>query len=555
MFKKFLLFLFVVVVAAVSIHAILSYRTYNVILITIDTQRHDYLSCYDPRIPPTPNIDRLARDGVLFRNAYCLIPITLASHTSILTSRMPHETGVFNNGDIFDHRIPMVSDLFRMKGYQTAAFVSLGVLKSEFGLGSGFSTYQDDFEKFHGRYYKYASEVNEEAFPWLEKMKNQKFFAWIHYSDPHEPYAPIDSPTDTRVSVNGVFFHDYCIAKKERQMMWLQARPGVNRIEFRALVKPGPKKIQLSQSQRYVDQNVVTDPPNEVELRYGSEWENIKLNTGQAARTFTQTGVMEVVNKSDKPRQVLVAFSGGVIGQRLVDLRSNYLAEVNSVDAAIGQLREKLKQLKLQKKTILVVTADHGEGLKTHGILGHTTRLWNEIMQVPLIIYYPGGLGRQDSVCKVLTNHLDVTPTLLDLAHIKTNVRMDGTSLKRYVSRSPVDWLLSPRLNRTRTYAATYAPEARVNSFGMIDGNIKLIDSPNREKWKWEAYDLAKDPGERKNLVSVDPDRFNGAEVAALRRDLEVFRTKAEAAHSQWRSPNLTDEQREMLRGLGYLTQ
>src|SRR5262249_6540261 len=75
-----------------------SYRDYNVLLITIDTLRADYLSCYSSTAPATPNIDRIAHEGVLFTNAYSLIPITFPSHTAILTSHAPFEWHVFNNG-------------------------------------------------------------------------------------------------------------------------------------------------------------------------------------------------------------------------------------------------------------------------------------------------------------------------------------------------------------------------------------------------------------------------------------------------------------------------
>src|SRR4026207_1622943 len=118
----------VIVVLSILLHVYLSYRTYNVILITMDTQRPDYLSCYNPQAAPTPNIDKIAGKGVLFTRAYSLIPITMAAHTSIFTSQYPHEVRVFNNGDRFQHNHPMFTDLLERRGYTTGGFISLGVL-------------------------------------------------------------------------------------------------------------------------------------------------------------------------------------------------------------------------------------------------------------------------------------------------------------------------------------------------------------------------------------------------------------------------------------------
>src|SRR5262245_1172443 len=155
--KKLFILIGILLAAGLAVHAYLSYRSYNVILITIDTLRADFLSCYNPDITRTRNIDLIAKKGVLFKNAYSLIPITLASHTSILTSRMPHEIDLFTNGQVFNHKdVPMVTDFLKKKGYQSAAFISLGVLKAEYGLASGFDFYQDNFDHTNGRYYKVA---------------------------------------------------------------------------------------------------------------------------------------------------------------------------------------------------------------------------------------------------------------------------------------------------------------------------------------------------------------------------------------------------------------
>ncbi len=552
--KKIILLLLLFSGLAAAVHSIFSYRKYNVLFITIDTLRADYLSCYKPEMPKTRNIDYIASQGVLFDRAFTQISITLPAHASMFTSYPPHEMKLFNNGDVFDGSVPMFTDLLERKGYKTAAFISLGVLKAGFGLARGFNEYEDNFEKFNGRYYKVASEMNELSIPWFEKNKDRRFFAWLHYSDPHEPYITADAPPDTEVFANGSSVGKYCLAKKEKIAINITALPGENMLEFHGLVGRGPKKIQMAESMRFVDPQIFSVPSEGIEIEFGPEFNGVKLSTGADVRYFVDFGTLKLFNRSTEPRSVQLRISGGVFQQRIEMVHKNYAAEVQYVDQYIGELWKKLDDLDLLDNTIIILTADHGEGLKTHGNLGHVERLYQETIRVPLIIYYPS-LGKRGRVASPVVNHLDLMPTILDLLHVKYDGLMSGYSLKHYVSWSPIDWLTSDRVGRLYTVTATYAPEARVNSFAMVHEDMKLIHTPNKSKRQWEAYDLKQDPGERKNLASKDPSRFSSPEISRLRGRLEDYRREAEAAHSKRINPKLDIEDQEMLRALGYADQ
>jgi arylsulfatase A-like enzyme len=552
--KKIILFVLILGIFAATIHSVFSFRKYNVLLITVDTLRADYLSCYNADVPKTANFDWIASQGVRFNRAFTQISITLPAHTTMFTSRPPHELKLFNNGDVFDGSVPMFTSLLDKKGYKTAAFISLGVLKSSFGLYRGFDEYEDNFDKFNGRYYKVASEMNQEVIPWFEKNKDKRFFAWIHYSDPHEPYVTVDAPPDTEVFANGTSVGKYVLGKKEKIAINFTAKPGENVLEFRGLVGRGPKKIQIADSLRFIDPQLFTVPSEGIETKFGEGFKPVKLSTGADALYFVESGKMNLVNRSNEPRFVNLRVSGGVYQQRIELVHKNYAAEVQYVDKYLGELWKKLDGLGLLKNTIVVLTADHGEGLKTHGNLGHVERLYQETVRVPLIIYYPN-LGRRGYVADPIVNHLDLMPTILDLVHVNYNGSMSGYSLKHYVSWSPIDWLTSKPVPRVNTFTATYAPEARVNSFSMVYENMKLIHTPNKSKWQWEAYDLKTDPNERKNLAAKDPDRFNSPEIKNLRRILEDYRRDAEAAHGKRVNPKLDTQEQEMLKSLGYANQ
>ena len=548
--KKLLIYAAILLTVAILVHVYFSYRRYNIILITIDTQRPDYLSCYNPNALPTPNIDRVAKEGVLFRNAFSLIPITMPAHTAIFTSQQPHNVRVFNNGDRFHHMSPMFTDLLEKRGYTTGGFVSLGVLSSTFGLAQGFDKYDDDFVKNGGRSYRWASEVNEVALPWIEKNRDRKFFAWLHYSDPHEPYIPIDAPPETEVLINGKLHSSYCLAKKEKIAIDFTAQPGENRIQFRAITAGDSDKAKKPGSSRFLDQNIFLTPDESQEIIYSSGWQMLKLRTGAEVRYFEKEATVIIRNNKGTPQNLQIRFSGGVWENRASVIRNYYSTEVQFVDKHIGILWQKLQDWNLLKKTIVIITADHGEGLKTHGILGHVDKLWNETTHIPFIVYYPF-LGRDNRKSDILVNQLDIMPTILDLVHVRTKEPMEGQSLKRVVSRSPIDWFLSHRFNRHWTYAATYRPEAAHNAFSITNGKIKVIHTPGKSTWEWEAYDLEKDPNEKRNLAKTNLHRFQT--LSTIRGLLESHRREAEARHSRRESPTLSQDEEEMLRTLGYV--
>jgi arylsulfatase A-like enzyme/Flp pilus assembly protein TadD len=172
-------------------------RDHNVILITVDTLRADKIGCYGDPVVRTPAMDAFAVRGVRFENCIAQTPLTLPSHTTILTGTLPVFHGVRDNGGfVVPPELTTMAEAFKAAGYETAAFVAAYVLDSKWGLGQGFDTYFDKFDlsRFEkislGEVQRPADEVIDEAIGWLDKKKGGKFFAWIHLYDPHSPYAP-----------------------------------------------------------------------------------------------------------------------------------------------------------------------------------------------------------------------------------------------------------------------------------------------------------------------------------------------------------------------------
>ena len=169
----------------------------NVILLTLDTLRADHLACYGYPNVRTPNLDSLARRGVLFEQAATNSPLTLPAHCSILTGMYPTYHGVRINGNtaLNDEQMT-IAEVLSAQDYQCGAFIGAFVLDGRWGLKQGFQHYDDQFDlkKYKhidlGAVQRPGNEVIDAALDWLEEQKSTPFFAWIHLYDPHTPYEP-----------------------------------------------------------------------------------------------------------------------------------------------------------------------------------------------------------------------------------------------------------------------------------------------------------------------------------------------------------------------------
>ena len=161
----------------------------NVILVSLDTTRWDALSCYNAPEVNSPNIGAFARKSVVFENAYAPMPVTLPSHATMLTGKIPPAHGVLDNGRYSlsaDH--VTLAEVLKENGFNTAAFVSALVMASKFGLDQGFDTYDDDIAESFVIGERRGDETTTLALEWLAKHKNERNFLFLHLFDPHAPY-------------------------------------------------------------------------------------------------------------------------------------------------------------------------------------------------------------------------------------------------------------------------------------------------------------------------------------------------------------------------------
>jgi arylsulfatase A-like enzyme/Tfp pilus assembly protein PilF len=169
--------------------------TKRVILISIDTLRADYLGCYGCPDKLTPGLDKFAQENILFEHVVTAAPLTLPSHSTILTGTLPPYHGVRNNlGYKLNDANLTIAEMLKDNGFATGAIVSSYVLDAETNINQGFDTYADDFEYIKKDGFaigRRGHEATSLAIDWLKKhLDDDKFFLFLHYFDPHTPYDP-----------------------------------------------------------------------------------------------------------------------------------------------------------------------------------------------------------------------------------------------------------------------------------------------------------------------------------------------------------------------------
>jgi arylsulfatase A-like enzyme len=442
----------------------------NVLFILSDSLRADCLGCYGGKNVKTPNIDSLAKDGLLFTTVYAENPLTIPSRTAMVSSCYT-----------FTHRpwMPLlktdihIAEIMKKSGYTTAAFTN-SPFNAKNNMNRGFDTFREYVQKnspVSPKHYKfpdlervdpnlqewmesytshierrlYALERGElpsdspelltrEAINWLKKNAGKKpFFLWLDYFDPHEPWSP-PPPYDEMYD------------------------PG-----YEGRLFPRPK---------YNICNYLTEP----ELNH------------------------------------IIALYKGCITQ---------------VDDQIGLVIETLDELGLMDDTLIIFSSDHGEPLGDHGtIRKNGVPMWDELTRIPLILKGPMIPKGQTREC--LIDNTDITPTILGLLKIEHNLPsalLEGIDLTpliqgeidkvrdkvymgHFTHRPYTSWIEGPLRFHIRSAIVT-------ERYKFIDNcNSRIPGFPTSN----ELYDIKKDPHERNNLIEEEKEIAN-----QLRNDLLRF--------------------------------
>ncbi len=464
----------------------------NLVLITIDTLRPDFLGAYGNPAVYTPHIDRYAREGTQVMRALSSIPITLPSHATIMTGTHPSTHGINNNGFPFTQAEETVlAGHLRNHGYRTGAFVAAYPLDGAFGLGVGFDVYDDEtedaailsvyrFRKFlnetstgavlkrlgrrvmdHGVAERKGEVVWGAARVWLEEQDESPFFLWLHFYDPHAPYDP--GPIGTRL---------------------------------------------------YEDRTV---------LRGGMELDEIEVPPYARLKD----------------------------AKDMKDYRGLYAGEVTRLDRVIGEVGAYFDQRGWSARTLFALTADHGEGLGSHDILTHAPRLHDEQLAVPLFLRGPG-IARGE-LSRAPFRLVDLAPTLLARAALPPLPDAEGRvmTLDRGLRGSEETGAGEAGGDAAGDAARDFLHVAET----PIDGGRRSLESDGWKlvhtlrTGDYELFDQVNDPGETTN-------RITDRQADDMFRSLGDLLESIPSALHGGSAPdfaNLPESAREKLRGLGYL--
>ncbi len=505
----------------------------NIILITLDTLRADHVSAFGSEYAETPHIDFFAESGITFNTCYSPIPITLPAHASLFHSLSPHEIKVYNNGQILPEKSPSPSlaTVFKQKGYDTAAFVSLGVLKSHFRINSGFDLYDDRFPE--ERWYLTAGEINKKVFSWLDQPHPDPFFLWIHYSDPHDPYAPPTLAPDFRVQLNGQVHSEFCLQKKEVITCEFELIPGENTIDLVSLNDfPVPRddyRISLNDFE-HEDRDC---------LKFNYKNLTFYHQDDRKSAFIKKTGQIKIFNSGSKMKWIL-RFQGN-INLFPSEMSEGYINEVKYLDSEIGKLTEHLRETGLLENSTIVLVGDHGEGLGEHyselgdRYYGHIHYLYTFHTRIPLIIYDASFKDNPLRIKKPATL-MDIAPTMLKLANIPIPSLFKGEDLMGLDSTTPANDVL---------FFETYSPEAAANRFGLLSYPWLLIFTPG--EMLYELFDLKNDPRQQNNIYPSFQDNV------LIRELTQKLNTRARNILSTKTEVEFDQKSREILRSLGYI--
>ena len=513
------------------------WRTPRVVVVTLDTLNWKYTSPLQSEVEFTPALQELADQGVVFEHAYAPVPLTLPSHTSLFSGLRPTTTGVMANGDQVPPQIDLLPEVFRRSGYTAGAFISLGVLKPNFGLARGFDHYDAALEEPHRRWYRTADEVVGAAGAWVEEQGDDPFFLWVHLSDPHEPYLLKDTPEDTELQLDGKPLGKWTLGLRETVTQEVRLPPGRHRLTFRSLLAARNRfrpAVQLN----------VRNLLSELE-----PW--LVLPPGELSTVLLLPDLdLELDNPTGEAVDLTLTFTGKLVRKPRKYTRRKYQETVAYADRYLAELRALFAQRGWDEKTLWVVVADHGEGVSGNRGSGHAAFVFEDQMRILWLLAGPG-VPRQRVLRQAPAQIEDVLPTVLDLVGLDLPPQLDG------VSRRPC-WRSSP-------------PEGCISSedwwaFG-VDDALELAGIAGYSwpfKWVWHpdwgamAFDVAQDPKERRNLLSGNgtAEGLSEADRAVLERLGREGPRRRQALLRRFASRaggGLTNEDRQMLESLGYL--
>lgn len=480
----------------------------NIIFIMADDHASKAISAYGAGINHTPNIDRLATEGMKFNHCYVTNSICTPSRAAILTGTHNHVNGVMTLDSKINKHLPNVAKHLRTGGYQTA-------MVGKWHLGEGADHEPSGFDYWsvlpgQGDYWDpefidadgphdltgYATDIiTDKTLGFIKSRdKSRPFFVMCHHKAPHRSWECHDKHKhlySDKIKVPDTFSDDY-----------------KNRAKAAAAAK-----MRVAEDMTYFDLGLAQpdggrDKGERVFSALGFSQRKVPAPTGEALKDFKLVDVEDGTVFRFRDEAELAEFKYQRYMQR-------YLRTIQSIDDSVGEILDYLKDEEggeLDQNTVVIYTSDQGFFLGEHGWFDKRF-MYEESFQMPFLIRYPAEIGA-GSVCDDIVSNVDFAPLFLDFAQLQVPSYMQGVSFKELLrGKTPADW---QQVAYHRYWMNNDSIHAARAHYGVRDQRYKLIywynqdlgvpgaRPPNRgeEEQEWELFDCKEDPLELFNVYS-----------------------------------------------------
>jgi len=458
----------------------------NIVFIMTDDHGYQAISAYGGTLNSTPALDRIAGEGVIFRNSFVCNSISAPSRAALLTGKHSHANGHTDNRHRFDSSQVTFPKLLREAGYQTAVIGKWHLQSEPTGFdywnilpGQG-SYYNPDFIEMGRRYRQegYATTlITDMAIEWIrDRDKSKPFCILVHHKAPHRNWMPdtidFDLFDDPDFPVPGNFFDTYD-GRKGAEMQKMSIFKDMRMASDLKIT--GTDGDSITQSEK----DYISYLKNRLTPQQYEAWQNEFEPLSRDYNAHPLTGDSLAVFK---------------LNRYLAD----YLRTIRSVDRNTGRLLDFIDSAGLRDNTIIVYTSDQGFYLGEHGWFDKRF-MYEESFRTPLMMRLPQGFEARGDIGEMVQN-IDLAPTFLELAGVSPPDDMQGMSL--------VPLLKGPAVKKWRDalYYHYYEYPGEHDTrphYGVRTDRYKLIHFYG-ETDHWELYDLEADQHEMKNLID-DP--------------------------------------------------
>ena len=474
----------------------------NILFIFSDDHAEAAISAYGSHLAksaPTPNLDRIAKEGAIFKNSFCANSICGPSRACILTGLHSHTNGFLdNNNSRFDGTQTTFPQLIQKEGYQTAMIGKWHLVSNPTGFnyweilpGQG-AYYNPDFiqmDNSRKRYQGYCTDIiTDLALEWLknEREKDKPFVLMCQHKAPHRNWSPaprhLNLFDDTKMPEPNTLFDRYggnrSRTLKEHEMGIKDHMYWGHDMKFHGKESMFPKHFLSGIINRQYER-MTDSQKKQWDTAYGPKNEKLinDIKSGKLnEKEITQWKYQRYIK--------------------------DYLRCIKAVDENVGRLLDYLDDSGLAEDTIVIYSSDQGFYLGEHGWYDKRW-MFEESLAMPFLIRWPGVIPAGVE-SKTLIQNIDYAPTFLELAGATIPKRMHGRSLVNAFKdplKKPKDW-------RKSIYYAYYGERTHrvAKHDGIRTDRHKLIHFPNTKEWN--LFDLEKDPKEM-NSVHKDPQYSN----------------------------------------------